>query len=136
MKPFAQNRASTVFLAVLCASACFPSTWADEPPASEEAASLKQLQDDFVALRFGMFIHYNMATYKGVQWVEGYPDPSEFNPGGTVDTDAWADASKAAGMTYAVLTTKHVSGFCLEGKWFYSGGPRQSCQTRRRPHQE
>mgnify|MGYP001811871199 FL=1 len=60
-----------------------------------------------------MFIHYNMATYKGVEWVEGYPDPSEFNPGGKVDTDAWADAAKAAGMKYAVLTTKHVGGFCL-----------------------
>jgi len=60
-----------------------------------------------------MFIHYNMATYKGVQWVEGYPDPSTFNPGGKVDTDAWADAAVAAGMKYAVLTAKHVGGFCL-----------------------
>ena len=54
--------------------------------------------------RFGMFIHYNMATYKGVQWVPGYHSPADFNPGGPVDTDAWADAAKAAGMKYAVLT--------------------------------
>jgi alpha-L-fucosidase len=38
-----------------------------------------------------MFIHYNLATYKGVQWVAGYQNPADFNPGGTVDTDAWAD---------------------------------------------
>jgi len=81
--------------------------------ATEEEKSVEQLQADFRKLDFGMFIHYNMATYKGVQWVEGYPDPSEFNPGGEIDTDAWADAAKSAGMTYAVLTVKHVGGFCL-----------------------
>ncbi len=72
------------------------------------------LQDEFLKLKFGMFIHYNMATYQGVQWVEGYPDPSEFDPGvDMIDTDAWADAAVAAGMKYAVLTVKHVGGFCL-----------------------
>ena len=74
---------------------------------------LKDLQKDFLKLKFGMFIHYNMATYKGVQWVSGYPDPSTFNPGGKVDTDAWADAAVSAGMKYGVLTVKHVGGFCL-----------------------
>jgi len=68
---------------------------------------------DFRKLRFGMFIHYNMATYKGVQWVEGYPSPADFDPGGTIDTDAWADAAVSAGMKYGVLTVKHVAGFCL-----------------------
>ncbi|MCK4294053.1 MAG: alpha-L-fucosidase [Planctomycetes bacterium] len=75
---------------------------------------VKMLQDDFLKLKFGMFIHFNMATYKGVQWVSGYPDPSTFNPGvDTVNTDAWADAAVSAGMKYGVLTAKHVSGFCL-----------------------
>jgi len=74
----------------------------------------KMISSDFLNLKFGMFIHYNMATYKNVQWVEGYPDPSEFAPGvDLIDTDAWADAAVAAGMKYAVLTAKHVSGFCL-----------------------
>jgi len=82
-----------------------------EPPAT--AKSVKELQDDFLKLKFGMFIHYNMATYKGVQWVAGYPSPAEFNPGGKVDTDTWADAAVSADMKYAVLTAKHVGGFCL-----------------------
>jgi len=77
------------------------------------APSVEQLQVDFRKLGFGMFIHYNMATYHGVQWVEGYPCPSTFDPSGSIDTDAWADAAKAAGMTYGVLTAKHVAGFCL-----------------------
>jgi len=75
--------------------------------------SVRELQEDFLKLKFGMFIHYNMATYRGVQWVSGYHDPSTFNPGSRVDTDAWAEAAESAGMNYAVLTVKHVSGFCL-----------------------
>ena len=81
--------------------------------ASDKARAIRELQAEFLKLKLGMFIHFNMATYKGVQWVEGYPDPSTFNPGGTVDTDAWADAAVSAGMKYGVLTAKHVSGFCL-----------------------
>ena len=76
--------------------------------------SVKELQEDFLKLKFGMFIHYNMATYKGAQWVAGYHSPADFNPGvDSIDTDAWADAAVSAGMTYGVLTAKHVAGFCL-----------------------
>ena len=83
-----------------------------KPPATKE--SVRELQEDFLKLKFGMFIHYNMATYKGVQWVAGYHSPADFDPGvDTIDTDAWADAAVSAGMTYGVLTVKHVAGFCL-----------------------
>lgn len=81
--------------------------------APDTKKSVKDLQQDFRKLKFGMFIHYNMATYKGVEWVAGYHSPADFNSGGEIDTDAWADAAVSAGMTYAVLTAKHVSGFCL-----------------------
>ena len=87
-----------------------------QPPAKiapGAVQSVKQLQDDFLKLKFGMFIHFNLETFEGVQWVAGYHSPADFNPGGTIDTDAWADAAKSAGMKYAVLTVKHVSGFCL-----------------------
>lgn len=83
------------------------------PVSADPPKTVEQLQAEFLGLEFGMFLHYNMATYHGVQWVEGYPDPSTFNPGGKVDTDAWAEAALAAGMKYGVLTTKHVAGFCL-----------------------
>jgi len=87
---------------------------AGEKEVTDKKDSVKVLQAEFLKLKFGMFIHYNMATYKGVQWVSGYQDPSTFNPGvDTIDTDAWADAAVSAGMKYAVLTVKHVSGFCL-----------------------
>jgi alpha-L-fucosidase len=84
-----------------------------QPATPAATKSLQALQADFLKLKFGMFLHYNMATYTGEQWVKGYPDPSTFNPGGPVDTDGWADAAKSAGMKYAILTVKHVAGFCL-----------------------
>lgn len=84
-----------------------------KPNDSAAKTSVKELQDEFLKLKLGMFIHYNMETYKNVQWVAGYHSPADFNPGGPVDTDAWADAAKSAGMKYGVLTVKHVSGFCL-----------------------
>jgi alpha-L-fucosidase len=87
---------------------------ADPKPAAPVATkSLREMQEDFLKLKFGMFIHFNLETYKGVQWVAGYHNPADFNPGGKIDTDAWADAAVSAGMKYAVLTAKHVSGFCL-----------------------
>jgi alpha-L-fucosidase len=83
-----------------------------KPPEMKEPVNV--LQEDFLKLKFGMFIHYNMATYKGLQWVAGYHSPADFNPGvESIDTDAWADAAVSAGMKYGVLTVKHVAGFCL-----------------------
>lgn len=88
--------------------------WAEDKAGAETTKAVKGLQEDFLKLKFGMFIHYNMATYKGAQWVAGYHTPPDFHPGvDTVDTDAWADAAVSAGMKYGVLTAKHVSGFCL-----------------------
>ncbi len=84
-----------------------------EQRTSTPPPAVQRMQEDFLKLKFGMFIHFNLETYHGVQWVAGYQNPADFNPGGPIDTDAWADAAKSAGMKYAVLTAKHVSGFCL-----------------------
>lgn len=87
--------------------------------AAEDAKEVKPLpaqalKSDFLDLKFGMFLHYNLETYMGVQWVSGYHSPAKFAPGvESINTDAWADAAVSAGMKYAVLTVKHVSGFCL-----------------------
>jgi len=78
--------------------------------------AVKKLQNKFLKLKFGMFIHFNMRSFKNSKkdFVPGYRSPADVNPGvDTIDTDAWADAAKSAGMKYAVLTVKHSSGFCL-----------------------
>ncbi|MDC1105865.1 alpha-L-fucosidase [Prolixibacteraceae bacterium] len=74
--------------------------------------SLEQLQQDFLDLRFGMFIHFNIPTSSGHDWPDPLQSPEVFNPT-KLDCNQWADAAASAGMTYACLTTKHHSGFCI-----------------------
>jgi len=73
--------------------------------------------------RFGMFIHFGLYAVPGRhEWVMSreaidadtyskryFP---RFNPD-LYDARQWAKAAKAAGMKYAVLTTKHHEGFCM-----------------------
>ncbi len=76
------------------------------------ALSDKQAIIDFLNLRYGMFIHYNMGTYHQEQWAYPFHDPKSFKPT-HLDCKQWAKAAKSAGMKYAVLTAKHHDGFCL-----------------------
>src|SRR5260370_8099134 len=39
-----------------------------------------ELQQDFSDLRFGMYIHLNMATYEGREWGDPKASPQIFNP--------------------------------------------------------
>jgi len=77
----------------------------------------------------GLFIHWGIASVKGINisWsmidgLDGKPaqitpndyfalaknfNPTNYNP------DKWLKAAKAAGFTYAVLTTRHHEGFAL-----------------------
>lgn len=71
-----------------------------------------QLQQEFVDLRFGMFLHFNMATFQDREWGDPKGPVEAFNPT-NLDTDQWAQAAKSAGMTYGCLTTKHHDGFCI-----------------------
>ncbi len=72
--------------------------------------------------RFGMFIHWGLyAQAARHEWVKKrerisdedyqkyfeYFNPDLFNP------TEWAKKAKAAGMKYAVITTKHHEGFCM-----------------------
>ena len=72
--------------------------------------------------RFGMFIHFGLyALPARHEWVKSAEEISEekydtyfrhFNPD-LCDPREWARQAKAAGMKYAVMTTKHHEGFCL-----------------------
>jgi len=82
----------------------------------------KERMDWWVNDRFGMFIHWGLyALPARHEWVknaerltnEDYQkyfdnfNPDLYNP------REWAKMAKAAGMKYAVITTKHHEGFCL-----------------------
>ena len=82
------------------------------PAPAEEAPTPAVLQEKFLGWRFGMFIHFNMATFNNRQWATGTEDPATFAPS-KLDCGQWLDAAVAAGMKYAVLTVKHTGGWCL-----------------------
>ncbi|MHA1111672.1 MAG: alpha-L-fucosidase [Promethearchaeota archaeon] len=64
----------------------------------------------------GVLIHFDIQVFEPKykfrkQW--GYtPNPKIFDPA-QLDTDQWIKTAKEAGATYAILTAKHCSGFCL-----------------------
>ncbi len=76
----------------------------------------------FTKDRFGMFIHWGIyALPARHEWVktrekiteEKYDKYFEHFDPDLYDAKDWARRAKAAGMKYAVLTTKHHDGFCL-----------------------
>ena len=73
---------------------------------------LATLQQAFINLQFGMFIHFNIPTYVNQDWPDPDAPDSIFNPV-KLDCGKWAKAAKSANMTYGCLTTKHHSGFCI-----------------------
>ena len=72
--------------------------------------------------RFGMFIHWGLYSMPARhEWIKNYECiPEEkydkyfkyFNPD-LYDPREWARMAKAAGMKYAVFTSKHHEGFCM-----------------------
>ena len=79
------------------------------PPAGKP---LTELQQDFLDLRFGMFIHFNIPTFSEMDWPDPRTSPDVFNPT-KLDCNQWAETAVAANMQYGCLTTKHHSGFCI-----------------------
>jgi alpha-L-fucosidase len=73
---------------------------------------LLELQQRFVDLRFGMFLHFNMATFQDREWGDPTSLPNVFHPT-ALDTDQWAAAARSANMTWGCLTTRHHDGFCI-----------------------
>src|SRR6201996_7147120 len=89
---------------------------------NETAAQKKKRMEWWTDARFGMFIHWGLYSQAARhEWVKHNEhltnaeyekyfdqfDPDHFDP------KKWAREAKAAGMKYAVLTTKHHEGFCL-----------------------
>ena len=76
----------------------------------------------FTRDRFGMFIHWGLyalpARHEWIKHRECIPEEKyqryfeHFDPD-LYDPKEWAKQARAAGMKYAVLTTKHHEGFCL-----------------------
>lgn len=95
-------------------------TVTEEDPVYDHYDHTVELLQDFYDLRFGMFLHFNSSTYEfakiGGDWAgeqrESTFDPRSWDPS-ELDCNDWARAAKSAGMSFAVLTTKHHDGFDL-----------------------
>jgi alpha-L-fucosidase len=82
----------------------------------------KEVMDDFMDKRFGMFIHWGPVALRGTEigWSRNKLVPQaeydnlykEFNPV-LFDANAWVLTAKNAGMKYLTITSKHHDGFCL-----------------------
>ena len=64
-----------------------------------------------------MFIHFGMSTYVNLEGKVFFKpdgtDPAAGYAPDKLDVDQWVCVARDAGMKYAVLTAKHISGFCL-----------------------
>lgn len=67
---------------------------------------------EWQSLQYGMFLTFGMSTFEGHEISLG-KKPSSFYAPDQLDVDQWIQVARDAGMKYAVLTTKHVSGHCL-----------------------
>jgi hypothetical protein len=67
--------------------------------------------NDWQNLRFGAFVHFNDNTFIEKEFSQN-TDAGKFNPS-NVDFDGMMATFEKAGIKYAVLTTRHTSGFCL-----------------------
>jgi alpha-L-fucosidase len=88
----------------------------------ETDAQKKQRMQWWSDGRFGMFIHWGLYSEAARhEWVkhnehmtnEQYQKYFDMYNPDMFDPRKWAKAAKAAGMKYAVLTTKHHEGFCM-----------------------
>ncbi len=105
-------------LLMLIVSSAFAQKMIGNETDAQKEKRMAWWQDD----RFGMFIHWGLysqaARHEWVKSNEQIPDAQyqkyfdQFNPD-MFDPKKWAKTAKAAGMKYAVLTTKHHEGFCL-----------------------
>jgi alpha-L-fucosidase len=77
-------------------------------PAKEKTEIITKWQN----LKYGMFIHFSMNNFAGFEYDAGNLPSSKYTPT-NLDVKQWVHTAKLAGMSYAVLTAKHQSGFCL-----------------------
>ena len=77
-------------------------------PATERTPAIAEYE----RLRFGVSYHFSMNTFTGDDYETGKVPATTYNPT-KLDVRQWIRVAHELGAKYAVLTAKHMSGFCL-----------------------
>lgn len=109
------NRRELLSRAAMLAAGTFASPlvenlWGAVPvePANTRTPVLAHYEE----LQFGVSYHFSMNTFTGNDYETGNVPATTYNPT-NLDVRQWIRVARDLGARYAVLTAKHMSGFCL-----------------------
>lgn len=90
----------------------FGSSFAQELILPQPSVQPSQAQQEQIARKYGMFIHFGINTFHDEEWTDGSKPASSYAPS-AIDAEQWIRTAKEAGMKYVILIAKHHDGFCL-----------------------
>jgi alpha-L-fucosidase len=109
------NRREVLKRSAVIAAASIARPWTSSFAATraiEPATHRTRVLAHYEELQFGVSYHFSMNTFTGDDYETGAVPASRYNPT-RLDVRQWIRAAKDLGARYAVLTAKHMSGFCL-----------------------
>lgn len=90
----------------------FGTSFAQELILPQPSVQPSQAQQEQIARKYGMFIHFGINTFHDEEWTDGSKPASSYAPS-AIDAEQWIRTAKKAGMKYVILIAKHHDGFCL-----------------------
>jgi alpha-L-fucosidase len=90
----------------------FGTSFAQELILPQPSVRPSQAQQEQIARKYGMFIHFGINTFHDEEWTDGSKPASSYAPS-AIDAEQWIRTAKEAGMKYVILIAKHHDGFCL-----------------------
>lgn len=90
----------------------FATSFAQELILPQPSVQPSQVQQEQIARKYGMFIHFGINTFHDEEWTDGSKPASSYAPS-AIDAEQWIRTAKEAGMKYVILIAKHHDGFCL-----------------------
>lgn len=100
--------AATLAFSLQCMERAWPATVAAIEPSRKRTAELAH----FERMKVGVSFHFGMNTFTGNDYDMGTASATTYAPS-ALNVDQWIATAAQIGARYAVLTAKHMSGFCL-----------------------
>ncbi|HTS69965.1 MAG TPA: alpha-L-fucosidase [Terriglobia bacterium] len=97
---------------IVGAVASFPRIQLGATPPVAPATERTPVLAEYERLHFGVSYHFSMNTFTDNDYEPGNVPASTYNPT-HLDVRQWIRVARDLGAKYAILTAKHMSGFCL-----------------------